>query len=96
MDDFERDLKKRMENKEFREGYNELEAEYTVIQALIDARKGINMTQKQLAALTGVDQADISKLERGVVNPSLKTLQRIADGMGMKLRLSFEPKPQSI
>ena len=36
-------------------------------------------------------QANISKLERGNANPSIRTLQRLAAGMGMKLRLEFLP-----
>ena len=52
------------------------------------------MTQKQLADATGINQADISKLERGNANPSLRTLQRLAAGMGMRLKLEFEPVTQ--
>lgn len=71
--------------------YDALEPEYTVIQAMIDARKSVGLTQKELADRTGIAQADISKLENGSANPSLKTLQRLAQGMGMKLQLSFLP-----
>ncbi|MDE6220689.1 MAG: helix-turn-helix transcriptional regulator, partial [Lachnospiraceae bacterium] len=41
---------------------------------------------------TGINQADISKLENGTRNPSLKLLKRLADGMGMTLKLEFVPK----
>lgn len=47
------------------------------------------MTQKELAEKTGIYQADISKLERGIGNPSLSTLKRLADGLGMKLQIDF-------
>ena len=33
----------------------------------------------------------ISKLENGTANPSIRTLRRLADGMGMKMKLVFEP-----
>ena len=36
-----------------------------------------------------IAQADISKLERGNANPSLRTLQRLAAGMGMNIRIEF-------
>ena len=62
-----------------------------IIQALIEARRASGMTQKELSELTGIAQGDISKLEKGNANPSLKTLQRLADGMGMKLKLEFVP-----
>ena len=62
-----------------------------ITDALIDARRASGLTQKDLADRTGIAQADISKLENGNANPSLRTLQRLADGMGMKLKLEFVP-----
>lgn len=56
---------------------------------LLYARNSIGMTQRQLAEITGIYQADISKIERGLANPSLSTINRLADGMGMKLRIEF-------
>ena len=41
--------------------------------------------------VTGIAQADISKLENGSANPSLRTLRRLAAGMGMQLKLEFVP-----
>ena len=58
---------------------------------MLDTRNEKAMTQKQLADITGIPQADISRLENGNANPSLRTLQRLADGMGMKLKLEFVP-----
>lgn len=78
-------------NEEFKKEYDALEAEFSIIQAMLDARKASGMTQKELADRTGIAQADISKLENGNANPSLRTLQRLADGMGMRLKLEFVP-----
>ena len=64
---------------------------------LRQARKNCRLTQKELAERTGINQADISKLENGTRNPSLKLLKRLADGMGMDLKLVFTPKePQNL
>ena len=52
-----------------------------------DALSG--MSQKQLEAATGIDQSDISKIERGVANPSVSTLERIAKALGGKLAISI-------
>ena len=41
-------------------------------------------------------QADISKLENGIRNPSLKLLKRLAEGMNMTLKLEFVPKQDNI
>ena len=54
-------------------------------------RKKAGLTQEQLADVTGIHQTNISKLESGTANPSLRTLKRLAAGMGMKLKLEFVP-----
>lgn len=69
--------------------YDALEPEFSIIQAIIEARKESGLTQKELASRTDLAQADISKLEHGNANPSLRTLQRLANGMGQKLKISF-------
>lgn len=91
-DDFDRMLDSQLQDPVFRDAYDALEPEYTVIQALIDARKARNMTQQQLAAQTGINQADISKLERGLSNPTLNLLKRLAEGLDMYVKLEFLPK----
>lgn len=60
--------------------------------SLVSARMEAGLTQKQLAEITGIYQADISKIERGLANPSLSTLKRLADGMGMALKIEFVSK----
>lgn len=84
-------LNEQLQNEEFKKEYDALEAEFSIIQAMLDARKASGLTQKDLADRTGIAQADISRLENGNANPSLKTLQRLAEGMGMKLKLEFVP-----
>ena len=79
----------------FKEKFEALEPEFTVMQALIDARKERGMTQKELAEVTGISQADISRLERGTGNPSIKTLQRVAQALQMALRIEFVPLQNS-
>lgn len=84
-------LREQLEDPEIRAEYDALEPEFAIIQAMIDARKASGLTQKQLSERTGIAQGDISKLENGSANPSLKTLQRLAAGMGMQLKLEFVP-----
>ena len=48
-----------------------------------------HMTQQELSRKTGIIQADISKLETGLANPSIRTLARIAQGLGMTLHVEF-------
>ena len=40
--------------------FDQLEPEFNIIQAMIDARKRENITQKELSERTGITQADIS------------------------------------
>ena len=82
----------RMKNPDFAKAYEEVQPEMNVIRAIIDARISQNMTQKELAEKTGIAQTEISRLENGTMNPSIKLLQRLADGMGMVLNVSFSPK----
>ena len=46
-------------------------------------------SQKELAQRSGIDQSDISKVERGIANPSFSTLKRLAEAMDMRLELHF-------
>ena len=96
MSDFRNYLNKQLENSDFKKEWDFLEPEYNTMQAMIDARKRCNMTQKELAERTGIDQSDISKIETGNANPALSTLKRLADGMDMVLKLEFVPKQQKM
>lgn len=92
MSDFREYLNEQMKDADFCAEYEKLEPEFSIIQAVIDARKSQNMTQKELSERTGIAQSDISKLENGNSNPTINMLKRLADGMGMNLRLQFVPK----
>lgn len=61
-------------------------------EAISTARVYRNMTQKELAERTGINQADVSKLEKGTRNPSIAILKRIAEGLDMDLNIQFTPK----
>jgi len=88
-DDFERYLEEQLKDPEFRKEYEALEPEYTIMQAMIDARTSKGLTQKELSIRSGIAQGDISKLENGNANPSIRTLQRLATAMGKTLRIEF-------
>lgn len=92
MSDLQVFLKEEMKKPGFKKEWDNLEPEYDMIQAVIDARKKSHLTQQELAERTGIDQSDISKIETGNANPALSTLKRLADGMDMVLKLEFIPK----
>ena len=85
-------LSEEMKNDEFRKEYEAIQPELDVIRAMVDARNSVNMTQKELSERTGISQADISKIENGTRNPSLNLFKRLAEGMGMTLKIEFVPK----
>ena len=85
-------LDARMKDPAFSAEYKALEPEFAIIQAMVDARRQSGLTQKELSERTGIAQADISKLERGNSNPSLRTLLRLADGLNMQLKVEFLPQ----
>ena len=57
--------------------------------AVATARALAGVSQSELSSATGIDQSDISKIERGVANPSVRTLERIADALGGQLSISI-------
>ncbi len=82
-------LNEQMKDKNFKKEYDNLEPEYQLIKAMVKSRDEKHLTQKQLSDITGIAQSEISKYENGLGNPSLDTIERIAKGMGKKLKLEF-------
>ena len=66
-----------------------VQANMLVADAVAEARSKVGLTQAQLAAATGIDQSDISRIERGVGNPSINTLSRIAKALDAELNISI-------
>lgn len=63
------------------------EQAYDVALQLIDLREQHGLTQAQLAERCGIDQGDISRIERGATSPTARTFQRIADALDADVRL---------
>ena len=89
-------LNEQLKDETFKKEYEALEPEYEIISSLIDARKSNNVTQKQLSEATGIAQSDISKIENGSANPTLKLLQRLAEGLNMSLKVEVVPKSSAV
>lgn len=92
MKTFEEYKKQQMKDPKFVKEYEAIQPEMDVIRAIVNARTSQNLTQSELAKRTGINQADISKLENGTRNPSINLLKRLAEGMGMNLKIEFVPK----
>lgn len=94
MKTFDKYLEEQLKDEEFKEEYKKISPELDIIKAMLDARKLQNLTQEELAKKTGINQADISKLENGTRNPTINLLKRLAEGLGMDLKIEFVPKMQ--
>lgn len=91
-DELDLDAETIWENGVLIEKAKETDINHLLAYNLLLARKNARVTQKELAEKTGIYQADISKIERGLGNPSLSTLSRLAEGLGMELRIDFVGK----
>lgn len=60
---------------------------YDLAVQLTELREKHGLTQAELADRCGIDQADISRIERGATSPTARTLQRIADALNADLKL---------
>ena len=56
-------------------------------QILLDARKQAGMTQSELAERIGADKSYISRIERGLIVPSISTFYRMVSAMGLSVEL---------
>ena len=56
-------------------------------QILLDARHNAGLTQEDLATRMGVDKSYISRVERGIITPTVSTLYRLVAAMGLTIEL---------
>lgn len=78
-----------MKDPEYAAEWERLQPYYDVIDAIITARAEGNLTQRELAERCGMKQSAFARLESGNANPTIETLQRVAKGLGKRLRISF-------
>ena len=79
--------KQRQNNPEFKKAWDESRAEYKLIGEMISLRKQENITQMELASLTGNKQQVISRIERKESIPTIRAFIHILDALGYELRI---------
>jgi len=77
----------------YRNAHAELEDEFALAKAVIAARNRAGLTQSELAIKMGTTQPVVARMEGGRVQPSLRTLHRLAQATGSRLSIRFEPCP---
>lgn len=71
----------------FRKAWDESRAEYKLIGEMISLRKQEQMTQKELAKLTGIKQQVLSRIERKESNPTIRSFCNILNSLGYELKI---------
>ena len=83
--------KRYRESASYRAEYDATEPQYELINALLDARAHAGIDQDEMAERMGIHVTAIMRLEGWNSNPSVKTLRRVAEATGTKLKISFVP-----
>jgi len=89
MKDFEVFKKQLLRNPKIKKEYDALEEEFAVIEKIIQMRIKSKLTQKQFAFKLKSKQSSISRFEKGLVNPTINYLSRVAKVFDKKLVVDF-------
>lgn len=83
-----------MKKPSYAKAYAELEPEFKLASAVIAARVKAGLTQAELADRMNTKQTVIARLESGRTKPSTRTLERVAEATGLRMKISFETVPR--
>ena len=76
--------------------FEALEERYRLARTVIERRKTLRLSQKDLATASGIDQADISRIEHGRANPTFGTLNALARALGWHVCLAEACEPAAV
>ncbi len=80
-------IEEKRKDPEFDLQYLEVQKEYDLIRQVVEARKELGMTQKNLAETVGISQQEISRFEKERHIPKLSSFIKIIEALGLELRL---------
>ncbi len=87
-----RDVSRKLsEEPAYRTAYDPVEEEYALAEAIAEARSRAGLTQAEVAERMHTTQSNIARMEAGRTTPSTRTLEKFAQAVGAKLKISFEP-----
>ncbi len=89
MKSFEEFKREALKDPEFKKAYDALEPEYALIEKLIENRINKGITQAALAKKMGTKQSAISRFEAGGSNPTVAFLYKLADALGVQLKITI-------
>lgn len=79
-----------MKDKHGEEGVKKLEEQAWVeyhADIILDARKEAGLTQQELAEKLGMDKSYVSKLERGLITPSVSLFYGVIEALGKRVEI---------
>ncbi len=87
--DIDDSLKRKLQNPDFRAAYDAEDKRIELVLQIIKLRQQRGMTQADLAKAIGTRQANVSRLERFDTNLTLGTLEKVAEALGVKLKINL-------
>lgn len=80
--------KKWMKDPEYKKGYEDLELEFSLIEAIIKARGAQGLTQRELAKQLKIAQSSLARFEAGGANPTMAFVKKLLSGLNLKVTVS--------
>ncbi len=84
--------KRLLKDKEVKRAYDALGPEFDIVSLFIKRRLEKRLTQKDLARRIGTKQSAVSRFESGEYNPTLNFLQKMAEGLNTKIKVTLNKK----
>jgi transcriptional regulator with XRE-family HTH domain len=78
-------------NPEVKADYDALNAEFSLVRAVITLREALGLSQREFAALVGMKQSQLARIESGKQTPKLQTLTKLAAAAGYEVEINFIP-----
>ncbi|MBQ7077600.1 MAG: helix-turn-helix transcriptional regulator [Lachnospiraceae bacterium] len=72
-------------NPELGKDIDEIEKVSKIVGIMIQHRKNLNLTQRDLAALCGIPHSSVARIESGKTTPNLSTLLKIVNKLGLEI-----------
>ena len=66
-----------------------------LVKMIKERRESLQVTQETLAELSGVGLRTVKQFESGKGNPTLITLQKLGDALGLEITLKIKTRPNN-